>query len=156
MLDAVGKLSVGCMLVFFLPLFSVFVQASAEGLEVSCQIESEGFLTDEVFSLQTEKYVLSNVATKAGGRHLLYHEGDHEVWVKTNAYVRKTGVLTVTAFSIVHIDKVVRRMAEAASSAMSEKQPRFAVLTVHGLSDQMALSSRVIVSCTESGWGSDH
>lgn len=133
--------------VFSILLFSHGVSATGNTLTVSCSIESEGFLSDTSISKLTEAYILSDVPTQEGGRHLLYQNSRHELWVKTHGYLRQGGELKINAFSVVHIDKQAKQMSEAVSSAGTS--PKYGELLVHGLSDQMALSNRLVVSCLE-------
>jgi hypothetical protein len=140
---ATQKASFGiCLLIL-----SLAVNAEDAKLSVSCSIESEGYLSDTSISLLTDSYSLTNVPTQEGGRHLLYQNKQHELWLKTHAYFRQGNELTVTAFSVVHIDKQRKQMAEAASS--TGQAPRHGTLTVHSMSDELALSGRLIVFCVE-------
>lgn len=116
-------------------------------IAVSCHIQSEGYLSEEPINLLTDSYTLSNAAVQDGGRHLIYQNDHYELWVKTHSYLRQDDHLTITAFSVVLIDLRKKLMAEAASS--TAERPRQASLTVHGLSDEMQLTDRLIVSCVE-------
>jgi hypothetical protein len=117
-------------------------------ISVSCSIESEGYLSKEPISLLTDVYELTDLPTRKGGRHLIFQNKQHELWVKTHSYLREGNNLSITAFSVVLIDMQKKQMVEAASSTV--KVPRHGTLTVHGLSDDMVLTDRLIVSCIES------
>jgi hypothetical protein len=134
------------VLSFFLAPCAVY--GAVQGISVSCSIESEGYLSKEPVSLLTDIYKLTEPPTLEGGRHLIFQNKQHELWVKTHSYLREGNNLSITAFSVLLIDMQKKQMVEAASSTI--QVPRHGTLTVHGLSDDMALTGRLVVSCIES------
>mgnify|MGYP000716475201 CR=1 FL=1 len=135
------------LVVLSLFLASSLVYGSESGISVSCNIESDGYLTTEQTTLLTDTYKLTDLPTLKGGRQLIFQNNAYELWLKTHSYLRQGDYLTVTAFSVVLIDMQKKQVVEAASS--TGQVPRHSTLTVHGLSDDMALTDRLIVSCIE-------
>ena len=129
-------------------LVSSFAYGEGGGIKVSCSIKSEGYLSKEPVSLLTSVYELTGLPTRKGGRQLIFQNKQHELWVKTHSYLREGKNWSITGFSVVLIDMQKKQMVEAASS--TGQVPRHSTLTVHGLSDDMALTNRLIVSCIES------
>jgi len=136
------------LVVFSVFLVSLAAYGKGSGINVSCSIESDGYLSVEPISVMTDVYGLTDLPTRKGGRQLIFQNKQHELWVKTHSYLREGNKLSITAFSVVLVDMQKKQMVEAASSTV--QIPRHSTLTVHGLSDEMVLTDRLVVSCIES------
>lgn len=139
-LNAMSKITIGLLL---------FVHALgvSAGMTVQCRIDSQQFLDSGAIDKYTDSYVLSAPATKEAGSYMAFNNESYELWVKAHAYLKKEKELSVTAYSIVLIDKKSHRMSEATSFRQEEKSR--AELTVHKLDSGFQPSGRLVFSCFE-------
>ena len=120
---------------------------AVNGMSASCRITSSDYLSDGEIDTLTELYQLTAPAIQDGGRQLVYQTDRYELWLKTSSYRKDEQGLTITGFASVVLDKSNRTMSESASSAQSV--PQRSNLTLHHLSPEMIITSRLIFSCTE-------